>query len=164
MNPQDDSTFVKTFSIIIIGLLVVTVVLISISVILRSEPDPIANPSQQQFIEERLAPLTGVHQGADGQAALAAAAAEAQATAAPAESGPVDGEQVYNTVCMACHAAGVAGAPKPGSEELTKRFADEGIDGMLHNAINGLNVMPPRGGRPDLSDEQIQAAIEFMLQ
>jgi cytochrome c5 len=135
-----------------------------LAVSLRSEPDSEANPSQQRLVEERIAPVTGVRQGADGQAALAAAAAEEQAAAAPAESGPVDGAEVYNSVCMACHTAGVAGAPKPGSEELAARFAAEGMDGMMHNAINGLNVMPPRGGRPDLSDEQIRAAVEFMLQ
>jgi cytochrome c5 len=164
MNQQEDKEFVKTFSYIVVGLLAVTGVIIILAISLRGEPDPKANPSQQRFVEERIAPVTGVREGADGQAALAAAAAEAQAAAAPAESGPVDGAQVYNTVCMACHTAGVAGAPNPGSEELKTRFADEGIDGMMENAINGLNVMPPRGGRPDLSDEQIHAAIEFMLQ
>jgi cytochrome c5 len=43
-------------------------------------------------------------------------------------------------------------------------LAEKGIDGLVASAINGLNVMPPRGGRPDLSDQQIKAAVEFMLQ
>ncbi len=164
MNQKDDSAFIKKFSGIIIGLMAFTGVIIVLALSLRGKPDLDANPSQQRLAEERIAPVAGVRQGADGQAALAAAAAEAQAAAAPAESGPVDGSQVYNTVCMACHAAGVAGAPQPGSEEMAKRFAEKGADGLKNSAINGLNVMPPRGGRPDLSDEQIQAAIEFMLQ
>jgi cytochrome c5 len=164
MNKNDDSAFIKNFSGIIIGLMAFTGIIIVLALSLRGEPDLDANPSQQRLAEERIAPVTGVRQGADGQAALAAAAAEAQAAAAPAESGPVDGSQVYNTVCMACHAAGVAGAPQPGSGELAQRLSDKGADGLLNSVINGLNVMPPRGGRPDLSDEQIQAAIDFMLQ
>jgi cytochrome c5 len=42
--------------------------------------------------------------------------------------------------------------------------AGKGQDALVNNALNGLNAMPPRGGRTDLSDEQIQAVVEFMLQ
>jgi cytochrome c5 len=164
MNQVDDRTFLKRFSGIIIGLMAFTGVIIVLALSLRSEPNPNANPSQLRLAEERISPVTGVRVGADGQAALTAAQAETQAAAAPAEAGEVDGGQVYNTVCMACHAAGVAGAPQPGSDLLAQRLADKGEDGLLSSVINGLNVMPPRGGRPDLSDEQIKAAVEFMLQ
>lgn len=164
MNQKDDSAFIKKFSGIVIGLMVFTGVIIILALSLRGEPDLNANPSQQRLAEERVAPVTGVRVGADGQTALAAAAAEVVAAASPAESGPVDGSQVYNTVCMACHAAGVAGAPQPGSDLLTQRFAEKGVEGLEHSVINGLNVMPPRGGRPDLTDAQIRAAVEFMLQ
>lgn len=164
MNQKEDSAFIRKFSGIIIGLMAFTGVIIVLALSLRGEPDPDANPSQQRLAEERIAPVTGVHEGAEGQAALAAAQAEAQAAAAPAESGPVDGQLVYNNVCMACHAAGVAGAPQPASDALAQRLAEKGLDGLKASVINGLNVMPPRGGRPDLTDEQIHAAIEFMLQ
>jgi cytochrome c5 len=164
MNQKEDSAFFRKFSGIIIGLMAFTGVIIVLALSLRSEPDPNANPSQVRLAEERIAPVTAVREGADGQAALAAAQAEAQAAAAPAEAGVVDGEQVYNTVCTACHAAGVAGAPQPGSDALKERLAGKGLDGLKSSVINGLNVMPPRGGRPDLTDEQIQAAIDFMLQ
>jgi len=164
MNKNDDSAFIKNFSGIIIGLMAFTGVIIVLALSLRGDPYANANPSQQRLAEDRIAPVTGVREGADGQAALAAAAAETLAAAAPADSGPVDGAQVYNTACMACHAAGVAGAPQLGSDALAQRFADKGLDGLKSSVINGLNVMPPRGGRPDLTDEQIQAAVEFMLQ
>jgi len=165
MPQTDDRTFIRRFSGIIIGLMTVTAAIIVLAVSLRSTPNPDANPSQQRFAEERIAPVAGVHAGASGQAELAAAAA-AQPVQAPATAtgGTVDGKQVYESACIACHAAGVAGAPMPGSEEFKKRMAEKGIDGLLHSAINGLNVMPPRGGRPDLSDDAIRAAIEFMQQ
>ncbi|MEJ8568161.1 c-type cytochrome [Elongatibacter sediminis] len=163
MNQADDRVFLRRFSGIILGLVAVTVTIIVLAVSVRNEPDPAANPSQQAFIEERLAPVSDVRAGEAGQAALAQAAAAAAPAAAEA-AGPVDGEQVYQSVCMACHAAGVAGAPIPGSDALAERLAAKGTDGLVSSAINGLNVMPPRGGRPDLTDEQIQAAVDFMLQ
>ena len=164
MNQKDDRVFLRKFSGIIIGLIIVTVVIIFLAFSLRGTPDPDANPSQQRLAEERIAPVAGVRTGAEGQAALAAA--EAQASAAPVEgpAGAASGEQIYQSACTACHAAGVAGAPMPGSEAMAQRLADKGLEGLVNSAINGLNVMPPRGGRSDLSDADIQAAVEFMVQ
>jgi len=168
MNQSDDSAFIRRFSGIIIGLLVFTGVIIVLALSLRSESTIDANPSQLRFAEQRVAPVAGVRSGSDGQAALDAAQAAAAVTGvssvAPTEAGAVDGSLVYNSVCLACHAAGVAGAPQPGSDLLAQRFSEKGLDGLVNSVINGLNVMPPRGGRPDLSDEQIQASVEFMLQ
>ena len=177
MAQTDDRAFIRKFSGIIVGLIVVTAAIIALAVSLRSPPDPEANPSQQRFAEERIAPVAGVRAGASGEAEIAAAAA-AQPSPAPASdpssdpaadpslaaAASIDGKQVYESACIACHAAGVAGAPMPGSDEMAKRVTEKGIDGVLTSAINGLNVMPPRGGRPDLSDDQIRAAIEFMQQ
>ncbi|MGH8035024.1 MAG: c-type cytochrome, partial [Lysobacterales bacterium] len=126
---------------------------------LRKAPDPEANPSQVRLTEERIAPVMAVHVGAEGQAAVAAASA-----AAPSATDSASGEQTYTTVCMACHAAGVAGAPIPGSDVFKERLAAKGLDGLVASAIAGLNVMPPRGGRPDLSDAEVRATVEFMAQ
>ena len=168
MAQKDDRAFIRRFSGIIVGLVILTGIIIALAVSFRAEPDPAANPSQQKFAEERIAPVAGVRAGATGQADIAAAAAQAApppaADAGSAAGTAVDGKQVYDSACIACHAAGVAGAPMPGSEEFAKRLAEKGMDGLLNSAINGLNVMPPRGGRPDLSDESIRAAIEFMQQ
>ena len=75
----------------------------------------------------------------------------------------MNGEQVYNGLCMACHETGVAGAPIAGSEQMAQRLSEKGIDTLVTNAINGINVMLPRGGNPSLTDDQIRAATEFML-
>jgi cytochrome c5 len=93
------------------------------------------------------------------------ATTETGTAAAPAAnaSAAAGGEQIYQTVCTACHTAGVAGAPMPGSAAMQERLAAKGLDGLVSSAINGLNVMPPKGGRPDLSDADIRAAVEFML-
>jgi cytochrome c5 len=75
----------------------------------------------------------------------------------------VDGPSVYDGLCKTCHEAGVAGAPIKGSEQMAARLDEKGLDMLVQNAINGLNAMPPRGGNPSLTDEQIRAAVEFML-
>jgi len=164
MNQKDDRVFIRKFSGIIIGLIIVTAVIIFLAFSLKTTPDPDANPSQVRLAEERIAPVAGVRVGAEGQAALAAA--EAQATAGPTSSqaATASGEQIYQSVCTACHAAGVAGAPIPGSDAMAQRLADKGHDGLISSAINGLNVMPPKGGRPDLSDDDIRAAVDYMLE
>jgi cytochrome c5 len=90
-------------------------------------------------------------------AASPAAAADAAGNVA------VDGETVYAGLCKACHEAGVAGAPIAESEQMTARLDEKGLDALVSSAINGLNAMPPRGGNPALTDEQIRAAVEFML-
>ncbi|MFB9887779.1 c-type cytochrome [Balneatrix alpica] len=86
-----------------------------------------------------------------------------QVAAAPAAaSGPRSGADVYAASCQACHAVGVAGAPKFGTSDWTERAA-KGMDTLLANAINGINAMPPRGTCATCSDEEIQASIQHML-
>lgn len=160
MNETGDRAFLRKFSGILLGLVAFTAIILALAFSLRKAPDPEANPSQLRLTEERIAPVTGVHVGAEGEAAVAAAAA----ASAPAAGASLSGEQIYQTVCTACHAAGVAGAPIPGSAAFQERLAAKGLDGLVASAIAGLNVMPPRGGKPDLSDADIRATVEFMTQ
>ena len=164
MNQKDDRVFLRKFSGIIIGLIVVTAIIIALAFSLQSTPDPGANPSQQRLAEERIAPVAGVHVGAEGQAALAAAESQAAANSATGQAAGMSGQEIYQAVCSACHAAGVAGAPIPGSEAMAQRLAEKSLDGLVSSAVNGLNVMPPKGGRPDLSEDDIRAAVTFMTQ
>jgi len=163
MSQSEDHNFIRQFSGIIIGLVLLTITLIFLARSLQFEPDVDVNPSQKALAEKRISPVSGVRTGDEGVAALA----EAQAAAIPAPTqnavAEVDGEQVYNGLCMTCHAAGVAGAPITGLDQMAQRLSEKGLDTLVTNAINGINVMPPRGGNPALTDEQIRAAIEFML-
>lgn len=163
MEEQTDKVFIKNFSMVMIALVLFT---FTIAFLARSigQKDEVDIPSRAVLTEERIKPVAGVYAGEEGAAAMQeTAAAAAPAQAAAAFDGSLDGEMIYGTVCAACHAAAVLGAPQPGSAEMAKR-AEAGMDAMMKNAVNGLNnTMPARGGRPDLSDEQIQAVIEFML-
>ncbi|MFZ4877053.1 c-type cytochrome [Janthinobacterium sp. Mn2066] len=80
-------------------------------------------------------------------------------------SGPkvlLSGEAVYTATCVACHGAGVAGAPKFGdAASWTARLA-QGYDTVLKHAIEGLRAMPAKGGNPDLDDVEVARAVVYM--
>lgn len=105
-------------------------------------------------------------------AAAPAAEAPAAAPAAPAASASaqaaggsdlVKGEQVYTATCLACHGAGVLGAPKVGDKAAWAPRIAKGIDTVHTNALNGLNMMPPKGGNAGLSDSDLKSAVDFMV-
>jgi len=79
-----------------------------------------------------------------------------------------EGAAVFKRVCIHCHGRGVSGAPAIGDREAWKVRIPEGIDNLVRNAIDGyqgnLGVHPPRGGDRELSDEEIEAAVRFMVE
>ena len=87
----------------------------------------------------------------------------ASAAVSLASNGPRSGEQIYKASCTACHAAGVAGAPKFGDLSQWQPRIDKGMDALLANSISGINAMPPKGLCMDCSDEELQASIEYMV-
>jgi len=74
-----------------------------------------------------------------------------------------DGQAIYQKSCQACHAAGVAGAPKLGDKEAWAPRIAQGMDVLVVNATNGKNAMPPKGTCMDCSEEDLKAAIEYMV-
>jgi c(7)-type cytochrome triheme protein len=82
---------------------------------------------------------------------------------AVAPGGKVDGAGVVNSSCAACHVAGVLNAPKLGNKVDWEPRIKQGLKVLYDHAINGFQAMPPRGGNPTLTDEQIQAAVDHMV-
>lgn len=80
-----------------------------------------------------------------------------------AASGAGGGEQLFNSVCQACHAAGIAGAPKTGDKAAWKARIAQGIDTLYASAINGKNAMPAKGGAAGSPDTDIKAAVDIMI-
>ncbi len=75
----------------------------------------------------------------------------------------LSGQEVYNKVCMACHAAGVMGAPKVGAKDQWEpRFA-QGMDTLVSHSVAGIRAMPAKGGNPSLTEANIKDAIVYML-
>lgn len=98
-------------------------------------------------------------QGAPAQAAASAPAATA--AAAPAAASADTGKKVYEQVCAACHAAGVAGAPKFGDKAAWAPRLKEGMDVVHNYALKGKGVMPPKGGYAG-PDADVIAASDYM--
>ncbi|UUC94121.1 MULTISPECIES: cytochrome c5 family protein [Comamonas] len=95
-------------------------------------------------------------------AAPAAAVAAAEAAPAAAAAASDVGKNIYNTTCMACHASGVAGAPKFGDKAAWAPFIAKGMDDMVQKATQGVGAMPPKGGST-ASDADFKAAIQYMV-
>jgi cytochrome c5 len=91
-----------------------------------------------------------------------AAAPAPAAAAAPVAVAAGAGEALYKQACFACHAAGVAGAPKFGDKAAWAPRIATGIDTLTATAIKGKGAMPPKGGT-SASDADIRAAVEYMV-
>ncbi|MCD6025863.1 MAG: Cytochrome c5 [Solimicrobium sp.] len=74
----------------------------------------------------------------------------------------LSGEEIYKSTCVACHGAGVAGAPKLGDVGAWAPRLKTGYDKVVGNALNGLNAMPAKGGNADLDDIEVARAVVYM--
>ena len=74
-----------------------------------------------------------------------------------------EGQKIYQQACFACHATGAAGAPKLDDKAAWKDRLAKGNDTLYKHAINGFNAMPAKGGRADLSDADVKAAVDYMV-
>jgi cytochrome c5 len=124
----------------------------------------------QEAIAKRLAPVA--KEVVDPNAPLAPAAPATPAPvvaaaipAAPAKSagGADAGKGTYEKVCFACHAAGVAGAPKFGDKAAWAPRVAQGKDALHASALHGKGAMPPKGGNPALPDADVMAAVDYMV-
>lgn len=116
------------------------------------------------------APAAAPAAAAPAAAAAAAPAAAAQAPApaaapAPQQTAAVNpaGEKLYKSVCFACHATGVANAPKFGDKAAWEPYIKTGMDAMVKVAMQGKPPMPPKGGAANASEDDIRAAVQYMV-
>ena len=72
------------------------------------------------------------------------------------------GQEIFAATCTACHTSGVLGAPKLDQADWTARIGN-GLQGLMNSALQGKGQMPARGGNPSLTDEEVQAAVNYML-
>lgn len=138
------------------------------------------NDIGEQVRQHRSAPLAAgstVAERIKPVAELSVASAQPQSEPAksePAKKGAVaeapparDGKQVYQATCVACHGAGIAGAPKVADKgQWAKRIA-KGVGTLYGSAVNGVQgsagAMPAKGGNPALSNAEVKAAVDYMV-
>ena len=165
-----DQTTARQFAIMIGMLILVAFLLIAIALGVYNRSPKETNPDKPAQVSARIAPAGAVYAGDTGRAAMQAAAEAASkaATAEVAYGGTTDGKEIYDHLCTSCHATGVAGAPKTGDKaNWTPRIA-QGIDTLVKHAIEGYhgpdgNFMPPKGGNPALTDEQVTNAVHWLV-
>ncbi|MCZ6525763.1 MAG: c-type cytochrome [Gammaproteobacteria bacterium] len=157
---EEDRVFFRKYAIII-GLLAVMIVffIFLARAIIGGDDGNIANAF------ENTAPVGKVRM-ADDEAPVQVAAV---APAATAKTGAADqGKQVYSGLCISCHGTGIPGIPQLGDKDAwTDRLA-QGTDVLYDNAINGFTgssgiPMLPRGGNASLSDDEVKAAVDYMI-
>jgi cytochrome c5 len=167
---DNDQQFFDSF-MLVLGILIGVAIglfflarVISLHTVAKFELD---DPLVQQQIEQRIQPLghvvlLGGEELAAQQAALAAAAAP------KANAKKLTGPEVFEQVCYACHAPpGAGGAPVLGNAEMWNPRIAKGLMTLEQHALMGFQgekgFMPPKGGRVDLSDEEIVAAVHYMV-
>lgn len=89
--------------------------------------------------------------------------------AAPSPASDVpDGKRIFKRVCSACHANDLSEAPQLKQPAMWASRLAKGREALYHSAMNGFvgptgEEMPPRGGRPELTDAEIRAAVDFII-
>ncbi|OQP73198.1 cytochrome C [Xanthomonas phaseoli pv. syngonii LMG 9055] len=160
-----DLEFLKKFSMVIGLLVVITLGLIALAAYLqRAIPDEVS-PTAAKRVLQRIAPAGAVYAGATGASAQAAALAKAASQSA--YGGTTDGKTIFNNLCTACHTTGVGKAPTLDHSHWDARIA-QGKDTLYKHAIEGYTgpdggIMPPKGGNPALTEEQVRATVDWML-
>jgi len=120
--------------------------------------------AQRAEIEARISPVGEVC--LKGEVCGGAPKPTSGAPAAGAAVAAVDGETTYNGACAACHNNGVAGAPVVGNQEQWEPRIAKGMDALYDSGLNGVTggAMLAKGGRSDLSDEAVKAAVDYMVE
>ena len=164
-----DLDFLKHFSMVIGFLVVVSLALLVFANHLNGVIPPEVSPTAARATEARIAPVGEVYAGTTGAAAQAAAKAAATAAAAAqvAYGGTMDGSVIFGNLCTGCHTSGVGNAPTMDQAHWAARIA-QGTETLYKHAIEGYSgpdggVMPPKGGNPALTDEQVKATVDWML-
>lgn len=158
---MSDREFLKFFSGLMGALVVLTVVLLVLARIIGSGAEHEAATADAKAVAERIRPVGEVAVGQAPQPSGVSLIATANAAAGD------KGKEVYDKSCAACHAAGVAGAPKLGDKPAWKDRVAQGNDTLYTHAIKGFQgktgFMPPKGGNASLSDADVKAAVDFMV-
>jgi cytochrome c5 len=110
-------------------------------------------PGTEDEIRARLSPFGSVCRAGE----------DCGAAAAVADTGPKSGEDVYNQFCFACHATGASDAPLFADVDAWAPRIDKGMETLISSTINGIGVMPAKGTCMSCSDDELTAAVEYIV-
>lgn len=153
---EQDRSFFSTF-VAVLGFLVVLAFVfyfVAQSVVGGKGADG-ENAQASQVADENIKPV--------GTVEVATASSADAAAPAGAASSADKGKQVFDSTCMACHATGAAGAPKVGDKAAWAPRIAQGMATLAKNAVTGIRAMPPRGTCAACSDDDLKAAVDYMV-
>ncbi|MFV1997455.1 MAG: cytochrome c5 family protein [Acidiferrobacterales bacterium] len=150
---MSDNDVVKNLSLMFGALIALAVVIFIIANVIGAKPVTTSSANNESVVA-RIEPIGKLFVAKAVSAVANAVVPVAQAAA---------GGDTYNTACMACHATGAAGAPKLGDKAAWAPRIAKGNAALYKTAIEGKGSMPPKGGRADMSDDVIKAAVDYMI-
>jgi len=164
---KQDSHFFNNFSLVLGILFAVTIGLFTFArhVGANNQGKQVtSDPRYVAGVEERLQPVGKIAvAGQDNSSMKIESAGPATAVAAI----PANGTAAYETACIACHGAGIAGAPKVGDKAAWGPRIAQGKETLYNHALHGYNgksgVMPAKGGRSDWPDDLIKQAVDHIV-
>jgi cytochrome c5 len=114
--------------------------------------------------KEKVAVVTEQAQEKVAQATTQAQGLMGAALPSASSSDSISGEAVYSKSCSSCHKFGVIGAPKTGDKAAWAPLISGGIEPLVQSSINGKGKMPAKGGNSKLTDDEVKAAVEYMVE
>ncbi|MDD9886898.1 MAG: c-type cytochrome [Gammaproteobacteria bacterium] len=151
---MEDQEFINNFSAVLAAVVAIVVFIFILAIGLSSK-DETMDMAMEKRTKERIAPISRVNVGEVAAVAMTPAA-DAMAEATP--------EQIYQSACHACHAAGVLEAPRLEDRAAWQTRYAQGLEVLYQSVINGKGNMPAKGGRIDLSDDAIRKTVDYMLE
>lgn len=168
---KQDTHFFNVFSLVIGLLVAVAIVLFALARTVASHTQNeqvLAEDAYVKGVQERLQPFAKVAVAGQDNSALEIEPTSTAGSAAPGPAQPKDGTELFEQTCKACHGAGIGGAPKAGDAAAWAPRVAKGKAVLYDHALNGYTgsagVMPPKGGRLDLSDDLVKQAVDHMLE
>ncbi len=165
---SDDQQFFDIYSLVIGVLAAVALGIFVLALKMSDQTQGVYTREAPEYVaavEERIRPVGRVLLPGDDISDASAV------VDVPAEPEPVaevqSGPQVYNSACLACHGAGIGGAPVLGDADAWAPRIAQGMETLVGHAINGyageVGYMPAKGGNMTLSDDEVAAAVEYMV-
>ncbi len=163
-----DQKFFDMYSLVIGALIIFALAILVLSMKMSDLTQGIYTRDVAEYQSDlagRIRPLGQVYRAGEEHAS-SAPTVETTAEPEPVATA-MSGPQVYNAACLACHGAGIGGAPVLGDAvEWAGRIA-QGRDLLIEHALQGFSsatgYMPPKGGRLDLSDSEVEAAVDYII-
>jgi cytochrome c5 len=167
MNNHEDEIFVRNFSLVLAGLVIVGLIAFWLATVVTQ--NFASAPGDSETIAERISPVGALNTSGAVMVLKASSKKEDKAQKAAEESTAEveSGEVIYEKICTTCHAQGIAGAPKFADMAAWSTRLSKGKLALYENAINGYmgdaGYMPAKGGYLKLHDDSVRAAVDYML-